>query len=636
MRIHNRGGKSSNDLMALSTLVPKFETYCKDCNIQFSSVGTYKCHKEYYCSRRPQHRDDVSENGSENSTSPSPKHKLGFPNGKMSFLDAASEHITKLNLQNFMNMESTSMIPGQTRVILAPPIIADGNSNLSFGMPTVIVQPVMPPTSSTTETRSRHRETNTPSEQPLDLTTQKKQSSVDEIDCKTSDQTSMKIKREPKSPHSTNSVKSPTSLVSESPKPQQSREMTPTTPTSKAAISPVITPLILPMQHLPFFSGKPIPQLPPSVSKCMDCNIVFYKHENFLIHKKHYCSSRRTRTTSPSNSSEDSNGTTSSFNVLYGHSESKREPNHSSETDHSDRMSSKSNSPIRTPKPERKIKTPDITKPMPAIINEEFIYRFYCIPCKIKFSSSSTLKAHKEFYCPHGKESDQSVMPKRPLEEHGGSTLGEDGGNFKCDRCESSFISARLLKLHFCTGCSNSVPLVRCTYCDFVTQSELRLTDHMKVHMPSKAYRCTLCGYRGNTVRGMRMHGKMHVDNGEDFTDENMIEIEEPPLLPVKMGTLSENGPIDMEAELIRLKNEPYKRRRSRKSFEKSENMTHPSERAFANACALCGQTFSDFATFAMHIRIHEMVALQAASARTLKCQHCDDVSDNFDVVLST
>ena len=36
-----------------------------------------------------------------------------------------------------------------------------------------------------------------------------------------------------------------------------------------------------------------------SISKCVDCNIVFYKHENYLIHKRHYCSGRQSDVSPP-------------------------------------------------------------------------------------------------------------------------------------------------------------------------------------------------------------------------------------------------------------------------------------------------------------------------------------------------
>jgi len=58
----------------------------------------------------------------------------------------------------------------------------------------------------------------------------------------------------------------------------------PSSPSTSNRISPYIG--VPPVQ---FIGGKPIPPVPHSVSKCVDCNIVSYKHENFIIHTKHYC-----------------------------------------------------------------------------------------------------------------------------------------------------------------------------------------------------------------------------------------------------------------------------------------------------------------------------------------------------------
>ncbi|XP_060082340.1 zinc finger protein ZFPM1-like [Ylistrum balloti] len=618
MRIHNRGGRSQTEPRPESVPVPKYETYCKHCNIQFSSVSTFNCHKEFYCSRRSG-SNDGTENGSDNS-SPSPNPSAISPISRASIMDSAE----LARLHGFMG--NSPFIHGQTRVIIGPPIVAPEGVS---GMPTVIVQPVVSQISSSESTepavvstsrRDCDLSTTSSTEQPLDLTTPRKQT-------ESSEEHSDIVKSEPKSPNSPLNLKSPKSQASESPHLREERE---TTPVTQPIVSPALVPPLLPVTQHPFFNNKPVPQVPASVSKCIDCNIVFYKHENYLIHKKHYCSGRRNRTSSPGTSSEDSVGAASTPGSKSVELESnKRARHYSSETEISDKCSHKSVSPvIQSPKSDSKL-SPDASRP--SSIPDEILYRFYCVPCKIKFSSSSTLKAHKKFYCPHGQESEQTVLPKKPLEDRGNSPVIDDGGNFKCDRCDSSFISARLLKLHFCTGITTATPLMRCPYCDFVTHTDVRISDHMKVHMPSKAYRCTLCGYRGNTVRGMRMHGKMHVDSGEEFADENMIEIEEPPLLPVKARHITENGPINMEAELIRLKNEPYKRRRSRKSYEKSENMVIPSERPIVNACALCGQTFTDLRSFALHIRMHEVAALQAAAANSLKCQFCEDLSENFD-----
>nr|KAG5707472.1 hypothetical protein BaRGS_011976 [Batillaria attramentaria] len=158
-------------------------------------------------------------------------------------------------------------------------------------------------------------------------------------------------------------------------------------------------------------------------------------------------------------------------------------------------------------------------------------------------------------------------------------------------------------------------------------ETDKRLAEHMKVHNPTSAYRCTLCGYRGNTVRGMRMHGKTHTDNGEDFTDNHMVEFQEPPLVPIQTNSdKTAQGPLDLEAELIRLKNEPYKRRRSRKAFEKVDILAVPDQ---PHACHICGECFSESRSFAMHMRIHE-IASQYNQA-LVHCDQCEYVAKSLD-----
>ena len=47
---------------------------------------------------------------------------------------------------------------------------------------------------------------------------------------------------------------------------------------------------------------------------------------------------------------------------------------------------------------------------------------------------------------------------------------------------------------------------------------------HMETHNGIKAFRCTLCGYKGNTLRGMRTHIRMHFEKGlPDLQEENYI-----------------------------------------------------------------------------------------------------------------
>ena len=141
--------------------------------------------------------------------------------------------------------------------------------------------------------------------------------------------------------------------------------------------------------------------------------------------------------------------------------------------------------------------------------------QFFCHPCKIKFSSHDTLKAHQEYYCPArgSPEGKDGAGARSPGSSCGGETSDIEG-TFPCQYCGNCYATNRLLKLHFCKANSVHIPLLRCPYCEYITQSDNRLVDHVKAHAPTRAFKCTLCGYRGNTVRGMRMHGKTHLDAG--------------------------------------------------------------------------------------------------------------------------
>lgn len=62
---------------------------------------------------------------------------------------------------------------------------------------------------------------------------------------------------------------------------------------------PQLTPPLLKLPSpSPIMANVSVPNLPPQifvkqgVSKCKECNIVFCKYENYVAHKKHYCSAR--------------------------------------------------------------------------------------------------------------------------------------------------------------------------------------------------------------------------------------------------------------------------------------------------------------------------------------------------------
>lgn len=591
-RNHAADGSSTGESETVSPVCQE-ETFCKECKIQFSSVSTYRGHKEFYCQYRLSAQTKDEDSASE----------MASP------VSDASDMTVKLLKSQSMTMESSNQILGSkghlhsallaTNPILASPLFLQDyflksqqqeeiNKARANGS-SVMTSPVGP-----VDNSSKQRT----EDQPLDLSKSKSNKEDNSGD----DQTEKLTNAEQRSP--------PTRL---SPPAKQMKLIDENTAEPPAQASK--TPLNIPSIHSSMLLGnqvqyvnkKPIPPL-QSVSRCVECNIVFYKHENYLIHKEHYCSGRRGNKDSASSDSDN------------GDSDVK-EPELS---DHAKPIPNMENVPKLNN--DAVVRRSDDSESASC---NEICYKYYCIPCKIKFSSAGTLKAHKEFYCPHGKDSNENNSDKDSSDRDGerSSPNSNDLSTYQCENCRNEFGSARLLKLHICMGEMAPAPLLRCLYCDYVTQTENRLSEHMKVHVPTKAFKCNLCGYRGNTARGMRMHGKMHMENGEEFTDDNMIEFEEPPLIPIQRNGICEKGPVDMETELIRMKNEPYKRRRSRKSFEKSENMVpFLGQSMLTQICAACGQTFGNVSDFVIHLRMHEIAALEAMkNLKSLRCEHCNE-----------
>ncbi|GFN89791.1 Zinc finger protein ush [Plakobranchus ocellatus] len=379
------------------------------------------------------------------------------------------------------------------------------------------------------------------------------------------------------------------------------------------------------------------PAMAKNISKCLDCNIVFYKHDNYLIHKKHYCSGKRRPAQASSRSlSPDTPPTQQNSYQRLSPSSDRAKPTFQNPSKHSNVAHTRSS---RTSAP--RLADDSSSPPRPQLA--EIKYKFYCVPCRIKFSNASILEAHKEYYCPAGKDSEHSVIlqtSSAETDEPGAqvvSMLSSSGVNedqrssdfspepqheeVTCNRCNSVFTSARLLRLHVCDG---GFP---CPHCDHVAITENRLTEHLKAHAPSRAYRCTICGYRGNTARGMRMHGKSHIDEGLDFTDENMLEYQEPAVMPIlsqsAMSSAAGGSGMNTDSELLRLKNEPYKRRRSRKAYEKFDFPLPKVD--IPQTCPLCGQNFANSDFLASHFKVHQIAASQYL-AGLMKCIHCSYV----------
>ncbi|XP_070193733.1 zinc finger protein ZFPM1-like [Littorina saxatilis] len=731
MRIHNRpleetGGSATSARAGSSpagSSVPSSATYCQECNIQFSSMGTFRCHKEHYCSMRQVGRPSAELKQPEAPPFAMSAHhaaSLGIPADLSTAtplqLAALSQSGMFFPPGQAMASEAGGLTPGgavmpggQAAMILTAPVMTpSGITSMAIPLPTVLVQSIhnaaaaaaahaasvgppasprtamspkksaSPPEASESSPRRTPEEAHqrkspkalspeteageSVKELPLDLSKKKsdsEQASTAEVHS---------IKREKSETSSSSSVRSAShssplatrssSVGSDRRASSPSPSRTPAAPTSMSAIPPPLLNPSLLQSFLPFqtmaaaaaagMTGLPVaPQghafgaVPPAVSKCTDCNIIFYKHENFLIHKQHYCSGVKLKASSTAPAAarraepDVIKVETSSTLTSAPEQGTSRSPLSSPPVSKDHESASGSHPQLTSPVSNSKI--PALTPTVASGGQEDIYYKFLCVPCKIKFSSASNLKAHKEYYCPHGKNSDHTIIAQTPNGEIVGTANHDQGSpssegsspspsQHYCTQCKAVFSSSRLLKIHLCNAEETQTCLLRCSHCDYITYTDKRLAEHMKVHNPTSAYRCTLCGYRGNTVRGMRMHGKTHTDNGEDFTDEHMIEFQEPPLVPIQTnGDHKGHGPVDMEVELLRLKNEPYKRRRSRKAYEKVDILVPLED----YPCQLCGELFPDQRSLAIHFRIHEIASQYMQELA--RCGLCDYVTKSVE-----
>lgn len=226
-----------------------------------------------------------------------------------------------------------------------------------------------------------------------------------------------------------------------------------------------------------------------------------------------------------------------------------------------------------------------MTHPLPYY----FFYR--CESCSIPFYKKDVYEAHRLHYCSRrvssGSDREEEVtvpnQPEEKREPQPSPALPPADDRlvitYTCNKCSTSYRTIETFNAHQCAvpRASPPPPLLRCEECSYSTSSSRVLAEHMETHQKVNVfYKCKLCGYHGNTLRGMRQHGRQHMVKGEEFQDDDveMMELPTPPQrlsLPVLAPPVAFHN--DMEEELLRLKNEPYKKRRSRKHYQKSEYM---------------------------------------------------------------
>ncbi|XP_075213060.1 zinc finger protein ush isoform X2 [Lycorma delicatula] len=234
--------------------------------------------------------------------------------------------------------------------------------------------------------------------------------------------------------------------------------------------------------------GTPPPQVlvKQGVSKCQECNIVFCKHENYIAHKKHYCSARQVSEPIPVQEEPPSHKSVSPAVPNSPPSNTSPPP------------------PPPIPIKERTSVNAHSTHSNASLASSSKgpLYQFICVACGIKYTSYDNLTAHQTHYC-----------PKRPA-------LEPEKSSRKCPKCKANILLDQAGS-HQCGGVTGGW---KCPCCPVVSPTASAAQKHMDTHSSVKAFLCTICRYKGNTLRGMRTHIRMHFEKrSTEIMEENYI-----------------------------------------------------------------------------------------------------------------
>lgn len=473
------------------------DRYCAECDIRFSSQKTFRAHKMHYCNSRhvvkaspiPATKTTSSCTSGSSPTSPVDTTSCRTPPSPAAPVPPQQPLLAlptnPIIIVPYSLFRSASVLPGLSTAgglpnpegpcFLLPngtlqPMTNALNTNPSAQQPDVLKATNKPKEmSSVRETASA----------PLDLSIRKSPEindlvidlgnehekenfkcspSPDKSECVTSINNSPSTtpfsgtSQSPKRKHDENIRSGSPKRIKPTSKPSNTNEKTRTSPEVNSVAAPfdipsTLAPLLM-RGSLPIFNPEAqirlseIPALPPvmppqvlvkqGVSKCKDCNIVFCKLENYVVHKKHYCSARAQE--------EESSKTSTSPPV------SPRSTGNTS----------------------------------PAGQYQQLI----CLACGIKFTSLDNLTAHQAYYC----------LKRGEMELR------------KCTKCRAVAEPG-----HQCVPPS-ALAGYKCPCCDTISPTASAAQRHVESHTGVKAYRCTICRYKGNTLRGMRTHIRMHFD----------------------------------------------------------------------------------------------------------------------------
>ncbi|ODN02261.1 Zinc finger protein-likeush [Orchesella cincta] len=357
------------------------------------------------------------------------------------------------------------------------------------------------------------------------------------------------------------------------------------------------------------------------VSKCIECDIVFYKYENYLVHKEHYCAARTNPNAAAGGNFPPSK--TLPNKLQHGKNVNNRDNgNHRSSSVGKDgcRMSSCSSPSkseigddecISPPPPVHRKgsltnlrKSPDsssvgqsllVTKGKPTKSPQNAIAspvnispapspsgshhsnsssrdksaannQYPCSICGVKFSTIDNLQTHQFYYCNNKRKASSSCDNNSGGDneycgesKNGSSSNGNNGdalimglptnadvmtgisrnkspgpgsgcrnGFTRCGKCKLAIPEDQMsTHIRVCLGTASpsfgngarvgesgvGAPVGwKCPCCDVYSPTVSAAQKHLETHTGIRAFKCLLCGYRGNTLRGMRTHIRTHFD----------------------------------------------------------------------------------------------------------------------------
>uniref|UniRef100_A0A182JKP9 Zinc finger protein ush n=1 Tax=Anopheles atroparvus TaxID=41427 RepID=A0A182JKP9_ANOAO len=219
-------------------------------------------------------------------------------------------------------------------------------------------------------------------------------------------------------------------------------------------------------------------------SKCKECNIVFCKYENYLAHKKHYCSARN---------QDDGD-------------HAKISPPISPQT-----LGSATGTVVGSPAGSISSGGPGARNSVGVVGGPVAYQQLICAACGIKFTSLDNLTAHQMYYCP------KRIEASMPVNAISTTVSTPTPHKERCSKCKSMHEPGQP-----CTVAGHGA--YKCPICEAISPNSTEARRHMDTHGGVKAFRCTICRYKGNTLRGMRTHIRMHFDKKtNEFNEENYI-----------------------------------------------------------------------------------------------------------------